>query len=159
MNKSVENLKWLMNFLVWKKYFGTLRIAHLANWLSHELKAATRWPVATAANTSAIDVAKQLMVMTISGLFLNSQNPSFCVGWFLFEHANICQLYAKVILLFIDWRDGACDLYPPQMIQEWEERMNARQVLGQVQAQLFVGQGQGQLCPNCRQFNAKVSKD
>ncbi|EXB66532.1 E3 ubiquitin-protein ligase [Morus notabilis] len=70
-----------------------------------------------------------------------------------------CYRCGKAIDGYDHFRDGACDLYPPQMIQEWEERMNARQVLGQVQAQLFVGQGQGQLCPNCRQFNAKVSKD
>lgn len=34
--------------------------------------------------------------------------------------------------------------------------MNPRQVLGQIQAQLFVQNGQ--VCPNCRQFNAKVSQ-
>ena len=45
------------------------------------------------------------------------------------------------------------------MIQQWEERINPRQVLGQIQAELFAQQGQGQLCPNCGQFNAKVSKD
>lgn len=35
--------------------------------------------------------------------------------------------------------------------------MNPRQVLGQIQAELFAAHGQ--LCPNCGQFNAKVSQD
>lgn len=36
-----------------------------------------------------------------------------------------------------------------------EEGLNARQVLGQIQADLFADHGHA--CPNCRQRNAKVS--
>lgn len=36
----------------------------------------------------------------------------------------------------------------------WEERMNARQVVGQIQAQLVADNGHR--CPNCGQNNAKV---
>lgn len=35
--------------------------------------------------------------------------------------------------------------------------MNPRQILGQIQAEQAAVNGQ--LCPNCRQFNAKVSQD
>ncbi|GLT91245.1 hypothetical protein SLE2022_091420 [Rubroshorea leprosula] len=55
------------------------------------------------------------------------------------------------------FREGGCVLFPPEEIQQWEDRMNARQVLGQVHAQLFAGHGQP--CPNCRQFNAKVGNN
>lgn len=33
--------------------------------------------------------------------------------------------------------------------------MNARQVLGQINAEMYAGRGD--TCPNCRQLNAKVS--
>jgi hypothetical protein len=46
-----------------------------------------------------------------------------------------------------------CDLFPQQMIREWQERINPRQVLGQIQAEHA---GHGLPCPSCRQFNAKV---
>ena len=39
------------------------------------------------------------------------------------------------------------------MIQEWQERINPRQVLGQIQAEHAE---HGLSCPNFRQFNAKV---
>ncbi|XVE57410.1 hypothetical protein DITRI_Ditri04bG0088700 [Diplodiscus trichospermus] len=55
------------------------------------------------------------------------------------------------------FREGACELFPQEMIQDWEERVNARQVLGQVHAQLFADHGLP--CPNCRQFNAKVGNN
>lgn len=57
---------------------------------------------------------------------------------------------------FISWREGSCDLFPQEMIRNWEEHINPRQVLGQIQAELFAEHGQ--LCPNCGQFNGKVSK-
>lgn len=41
------------------------------------------------------------------------------------------------------------------MIQNWEERINERQVVGQIQAQLFAENGHS--CPNCGQINVKVS--
>lgn len=41
------------------------------------------------------------------------------------------------------------------MIRDWEERLNARQVVAQIQADMFDEHGLS--CPNCRQFNAKVS--
>lgn len=47
-------------------------------------------------------------------------------------------------------------MFPQEAIQQWEERMNARQVLGQIQAELFPENGHP--CPNCGQLNAKVSK-
>ncbi|KAL6959428.1 RBR-type E3 ubiquitin transferase [Sarracenia purpurea var. burkii] len=51
------------------------------------------------------------------------------------------------------FRDAACELFLQEVIQNWEERMNARQVLGQIQAQLFADRGH--LCPTCGQVNAK----
>ncbi|KAL6971037.1 aspartate--tRNA ligase, partial [Sarracenia purpurea var. burkii] len=45
------------------------------------------------------------------------------------------------------------DMITSEVIQNWEERMNARKVLGQIQAQLFADRGH--LCPTCGQVNAK----
>ena len=42
------------------------------------------------------------------------------------------------------------------MVESWQERINHRQAVGQLQAELFPQRGL--TCPNCRQFNAKVSK-
>jgi len=42
------------------------------------------------------------------------------------------------------------------MVESWQERINHRQAVGQLQAELFPQRGLP--CPVCRQFNAKVSK-
>ncbi|KAL5551021.1 hypothetical protein UlMin_001197 [Ulmus minor] len=70
-----------------------------------------------------------------------------------------CYRCNKAIDGYDHFGEGTCDLFPQEMIQQWEERINPRQVLGQIQAELFGQQGQGQLCPNCRQFNAKVGNN
>jgi len=59
-------------------------------------------------------------------------------------------------LYFILSRDGSCELFPREMVESWQERINDRQVVGQLHAELFPQRGL--TCPNCRQFNAKVSK-
>ncbi|MCD9559538.1 hypothetical protein HAX54_017538, partial [Datura stramonium] len=51
------------------------------------------------------------------------------------------------------FREGKCELFPPEEIQMWEERINARQVIGQIQAQILPNRSHP--CPNCRQINAK----
>ncbi|XP_054822977.1 uncharacterized protein LOC129321284 isoform X1 [Prosopis cineraria] len=53
------------------------------------------------------------------------------------------------------FRDGYCDLFPQE--EAWQERINYRQVVGQLQAELFFQRGQR--CPNCRQFNAKIGNN
>ncbi|KAL1315761.1 uncharacterized protein [Arachis hypogaea] len=55
------------------------------------------------------------------------------------------------------FRDGSCELFPQEMIENWQERINHRQVVGQLQAELF--RERGLPCPNCRQFNAKVGNN
>ncbi|OMO77344.1 Zinc finger, RING-type [Corchorus capsularis] len=55
------------------------------------------------------------------------------------------------------FRDGTCELFPQEMRADWEERINARQAVAQVYAELFPDHGQP--CPNCRQYNAKVGKN
>ncbi|KAE9613284.1 putative transcription factor interactor and regulator Znf-B family [Lupinus albus] len=55
------------------------------------------------------------------------------------------------------FRDGACELFPQEMIENWQERINHRQVVGQLQAELFPQSGRA--CPNCRQFNAKIGNN
>ncbi|KAF8412572.1 hypothetical protein HHK36_000541 [Tetracentron sinense] len=64
-----------------------------------------------------------------------------------------CYRCNKAIDGYDHFRDGACELFPREMIQDWEERMNDRQVIGQIQAELFADHGQP--CPNCGQVNAK----
>lgn len=54
------------------------------------------------------------------------------------------------------FKDGRCDLFPQEVIREWIERINPRQVLGQIQAEHAQ---HGLPCPNCRQFNAKVDNN
>ncbi|KAF2308815.1 hypothetical protein GH714_020246 [Hevea brasiliensis] len=54
------------------------------------------------------------------------------------------------------FKDGSCELFPQETIRQWEGQMNARQIVAQVQAELFAEHGHS--CPNCGQFNAKVSE-
>lgn len=55
------------------------------------------------------------------------------------------------------FREGGCQLFPQEMVDQWEERINARQVLGQIHAQIFIANSQP--CPNCRQLNSKVGNN
>ncbi|GMQ04304.1 hypothetical protein CsSME_00049767 [Camellia sinensis var. sinensis] len=55
------------------------------------------------------------------------------------------------------FREGVCELFPQEAVQNWEERMNARQVVGQIQAQLFADRGHS--CPICGQINVKVGNN
>ncbi|CAI9095313.1 OLC1v1031234C1 [Oldenlandia corymbosa var. corymbosa] len=64
-----------------------------------------------------------------------------------------CYLCKKQIDGYEHFRNGSCNLFPAEEIQRWEE-VNARQVIGQIQAQLYAGNGHP--CPNCRQFNVKA---
>ncbi|PQQ16694.1 E3 ubiquitin-protein ligase RNF14 [Prunus yedoensis var. nudiflora] len=68
-----------------------------------------------------------------------------------------CYRCDKAIEGYDHYRDGACELFPQEEIQNWEAQMNPRQVLGQIQAELFAAHGQ--LCPNCGQFNAKIGNN
>lgn len=70
-----------------------------------------------------------------------------------------CYLCNKAIDGYDHFRDGTCELFPQEVTRAWEERINPRQVLRQAQAELYVPHGQGELCPNCRQFNAKVGNN
>ncbi|KVH95186.1 hypothetical protein Ccrd_002741 [Cynara cardunculus var. scolymus] len=53
--------------------------------------------------------------------------------------------------------DGACELFPQQEVRNWEEQMNPRQVMGQIQAELFADRGHS--CPQCGQINVKVGNN
>lgn len=55
------------------------------------------------------------------------------------------------------FRTGTCDLFPQEAIRAWEDHINPRQVVGQIQAELFGGHGRA--CPNCRQYNAKIGNN
>ncbi|XP_010461052.1 PREDICTED: E3 ubiquitin-protein ligase RNF14-like isoform X1 [Camelina sativa] len=74
-----------------------------------------------------------------------------------------CYRCNKAISGYEHFREGTCDLFPQEEMQEWNERMNERQFVGQIQAQMYAQNGQfpqrGQLCPNCRQFNAKAGNN
>ncbi|KAK9095541.1 hypothetical protein Scep_027010 [Stephania cephalantha] len=52
---------------------------------------------------------------------------------------------------------GSCELFPREAIEDWERRINARQVVAQIRAELFVDHGHP--CPNCGQMNAKVGNN
>ncbi|ESQ33569.1 hypothetical protein EUTSA_v10007022mg [Eutrema salsugineum] len=76
-----------------------------------------------------------------------------------------CYRCCKAITGYEHFSEGSCNLFPQDAIQEFNDMMmmNERQVIGQIQAQLFAEYGQflqrGQLCPNCRQFNAKMGNN
>ncbi|KAJ6946776.1 E3 ubiquitin-protein ligase RNF14 isoform X1 [Populus alba x Populus x berolinensis] len=55
------------------------------------------------------------------------------------------------------FKDGQCELFPQEEIQQWEERMNPRRVLAEVHAELFPDHVN--TCPNCGQFNVKVGNN
>lgn len=69
----------------------------------------------------------------------------------LFIYLYLFSLYGLITVTHS--RDGRCDLFPQEVIREWVERINPRQVMGQIQAEHAQ---HGLSCPNCRQFNAKV---
>ncbi|GAB2209730.1 hypothetical protein Droror1_Dr00026953 [Drosera rotundifolia] len=52
---------------------------------------------------------------------------------------------------------GECELFSQAMIQQWEERINNRQLLAQVQVD--VAGANTRHCPNCGQLNAKVGNN
>lgn len=56
---------------------------------------------------------------------------------------------------FLHSRDCSCELFPREMAESWQECINHCQAVGRLQAELLPRRGLA--CPNCRQFNAKVS--
>ncbi|XP_024993326.1 E3 ubiquitin-protein ligase RNF14 isoform X2 [Cynara cardunculus var. scolymus] len=68
-----------------------------------------------------------------------------------------CYRCNKAIDGYDHFRDGACELFPQQEVRNWEEQMNPRQVMGQIQAELFADRGHS--CPQCGQINVKVGNN
>lgn len=68
-----------------------------------------------------------------------------------------CYRCNKAIDGYDHFRTGTCELFPQEMIRDWGERFNARQVVAQIQAEMY--DEHGRLCPNCGQFNAKVGNN
>ncbi|KAH0643688.1 hypothetical protein KY290_033274 [Solanum tuberosum] len=71
--------------------------------------------------------------------------------------AYFCYRCNQAIDGYEHFRDGKCELFPPEAIQMWEERINARQVIGQIQAQMLPNRAHP--CPNCHQMNVKASNN
>ncbi|OWM88266.1 E3 ubiquitin-protein ligase RNF14 [Punica granatum] len=69
-----------------------------------------------------------------------------------------CYRCNKEISGYDHFRDGECELFPVEQVLNWEDMMrNPRQILGEMQADLFPDHGER--CPNCRQYNAKVGNN
>lgn len=95
----------------------------------------------------AIVATGQLQDMIISGLSLHTLSmPSHIIYIYILKY---------LIRFLSSFRDSNCDLFQQEEIIAWEARMNARQVLGQINAEIYAGRAD--TCPNCRQLNAKVS--
>lgn len=94
----------------------------------------------------AIVATGQLQDMIISGLSLHTPTTP----------SHIIYIFLKYLIRFLSsFRDSNCDLFQQEEIIAWEARMNARQVVGQINAEMYAGRAD--TCPNCRQLNAKVS--
>lgn len=68
-----------------------------------------------------------------------------------------CYLCNQAIDGYEHFREGTCELFPQEEVRNWEQQMNARQVIGQIQAELFADRGHS--CPNCGQVNVKVGNN
>lgn len=67
-----------------------------------------------------------------------------------------CYRCNKAIDGYEHFRQG-CELFSNDEIRDWEMRMNPRQVVGQIQAELHPKHVHS--CPNCRQVNAKIGNN
>ncbi|KAK1326886.1 hypothetical protein QJS10_CPA01g02947 [Acorus calamus] len=67
-----------------------------------------------------------------------------------------CYLCNKAISGYDHFREGTCNLFTQEMVGQWEMRMNERQAIGQVQAELHADSAVQ--CPNCGQLNGKLSR-
>lgn len=67
-----------------------------------------------------------------------------------------CYLCSKAIDGYEHFRQG-CKLFSDEEVQNWEMQMNPRQVVGQIQAELYFKRIY--ICPNCRQANAKTGNN
>jgi E3 ubiquitin-protein ligase RNF14 len=68
-----------------------------------------------------------------------------------------CYRCSRAIIGYDHFREGACELFPQAMIRDWEERINERQVVGQIQADMFFEHGHP--CPICAQINVKIENN
>lgn len=68
-----------------------------------------------------------------------------------------CYNCNKAIDGYDHFSNDGCALFSGEAIRQWEERMNVRQVVGQIQAELFPENVHQ--CPTCKQLNAKVGNN
>lgn len=68
-----------------------------------------------------------------------------------------CYRCNKAIAGYDHFRDGNCELFPQEEIQNWEQQMNPRQLIGQIQAEMFADRGH--TCPQCGQINVKAGNN
>ena len=129
------------------KCFAILSNVPLVIWLSQKLQAATRWPVWTAGNSSAIVATRQLVDITISGN-LDSCSNILC---------SILVILIQKLKRFFHSRDGNCVLF---------EVTNQRRRFGLYEELDDDDEDQVELepelpwlypCPICGRRNEKVS--
>lgn len=68
-----------------------------------------------------------------------------------------CYRCNQAISGYEHYRTGNCELFPAEEIRRWEDEVNGRQIVGQIQAQMFANNGDP--CPNCGQQNVKVGNN
>ena len=143
-----------MKCSVWKKFIVVPSYALLVTWQFVELKVVTKWNVVSV--TAATKQLIHQIRMDIPGIWLLKSKSTVKILLHDLHLPRFKLQNSSWTHFFLLSRDRSCELFPREMVESWQGRKNHRQAVERLQAELLPQHGLA--CPNCRQFNAKVSK-